>query len=243
MAGPSWIAGALAALMILTAAYSTSRLAASRLRGRSAEADTDELHAVMGTAMAGMLVPQLTLLPGRAWTIMFGGGAAWFGACAFRARIPATASWRCRYPVPHLIECIAMLYMLLAVPAAQNGSAVAMPGMGASPTASASFPALTVVLALFMVGYVIWTADQLASLARAQTTKASPAAIPGTRVFVTVPAGRGPAGVASTAGKPGAIATADQCPSAGQVQLAPKLAAVSKIAMSVTMGYMLILML
>ncbi len=52
MAGPSWLAGAFAAVMILTAAYSASRLAMSRLRGLAAESDADGLHAVMGAAMA-----------------------------------------------------------------------------------------------------------------------------------------------------------------------------------------------
>ncbi len=41
-----------------------------------------------------------------------------------------------------------------------------MPGMGhAGP--GGSLLALAVVLALFMIGYVLWTADQLTSLARA----------------------------------------------------------------------------
>jgi hypothetical protein len=53
MAGPSWLAGTFAAIMILTAAYSASRLAVSRLRGRATEFDVDGLHAVMGAAMAG----------------------------------------------------------------------------------------------------------------------------------------------------------------------------------------------
>jgi hypothetical protein len=243
MAGPSWITGTLAAVMVLTAAYSASRLAASRRRGLATEADTDRLHVFMGTAMAGMLMPQLTLLPGRAWALVFGAGAAWFGACALRSRTLATVSWRCRYPVPHLIECIAMLYMLLAVPAAQDGAGTAMPGMGVSPGAPAAFPALAVVLALFLLGYVLWTGDQLTSLARARATMAAPARIPEHRALVTVPAAPRAAGLASTAGTPDAIAAPGQESASSRVQLAPGLAAVSKIAMSITMGYMLLLML
>jgi hypothetical protein len=58
-----------------------------------------------------------------------------------------------------------MLYMLRPA-----RSAMAMPGMGGSG-ASAN-PALTLVLALFMLGYIVWTVDQLAiqSRARTQTT-------------------------------------------------------------------------
>ena len=72
--------------MILTAAYSASRLAVSRLRGRATEFDADALHAVMGAAMAGMLVPRLNVLPDSAWVAVFGIGAAWFGWHAVRTR-------------------------------------------------------------------------------------------------------------------------------------------------------------
>ncbi len=203
MAGPSWLADAFAAIMIVTAVYSAGRLAASRLRGLATEADADGLHALMGAAMAGMLVPRLALLPASVWAVAFGVTGAWFAACAARAqgaRPPRSA--RCRFPVPHMIECIAMLYMLLAARGGQQRAAAAMPGMGASPGSPAGFPALAVVLAMFMIGYIMWTTDRLAALARART----------------VPAGDG-----------------------GPV-LAPKLAACGKLAMGITMGYMLLVM-
>jgi hypothetical protein len=60
--------------MILTADYSASRLAVSRPHGVATEADTDGLHALIGTATAGMLVPQLDLLPGTTWMVVFGAG-------------------------------------------------------------------------------------------------------------------------------------------------------------------------
>jgi Domain of unknown function (DUF5134) len=243
VAGPAWLTGAFAAGMILTASYSASRLAVSRLRGLATEADTDGLHALMGTAMAGMLVSQLDLLPSSIWLVAFGTGAAWFGASAIRARTLGRFSWQCRFPVPHLIECIAMLYMLLAVPGAQPGAKVAMPGMGASPSAPAGFPALAVVLALFMLGYLLWATDQLAALARAKTRAAAPARTPEQRSLVTVPAVGRPHAVASTSSTPPAVEIRDQDPAAGQALLAPKLAAGSKIAMSIAMGYMLIAML
>ena len=136
MAGPSWLAGIFAAVMILTGAYSASRLAVCRLRGRATEFDADALHAVMGAAMAGMLVPRLNVLPDSAWAAVFGIAAAWFGWHAVRARGPVTAAGPpSRFPVPHLIECVAMLYMLLPVHGprpAHGGAGMAMAGMGAS---------------------------------------------------------------------------------------------------------------
>jgi hypothetical protein len=240
VAGPSWLAGAFAALMIVTAVYSASRLAVSRLRKRATETDTDAMHALMGAAMAGMLVPQLNVVPGRAWAAVFGVCAAWFGWHAIRARGPATPSTtRCRFPVPHLIECIAMLYMLLAVHDSRTsrpGGGMAMVGMGAS-AGPASFPVLAIILAIFMLGYIVWTTDRLTTLARARTTAPAPRA------------GQDPQLAAVSLRRTDNVLTA---PAPGTNQpgeltatpaLAPGLSALGKIAMSVTMGYMLILML
>src|SRR4249920_242579 len=136
MAGPSWLAGLFAVVVIITAAYSASRLAVSRLRGRATEFDADALHAAMGTAMAGMLVPRLNVLPGSAWAAVFGAAAVWFGWRVVRARGPGTPGGSLsRFPVPHLVECAAMLYMLLPVHGprpAYGGGGMAMPGMGTS---------------------------------------------------------------------------------------------------------------
>ena len=241
MAGPSWLTDVFAAVMILAAGYSASRLAVSRRCGLATEADADGLHTVMGAAMTGMLVPSLNLLPATTWMAVFGTGAAWFGACAARSRSQARFGWQCRYPVPHLIECIAMLYMLLAVRGARLGTGMAMPGMGTSPGTSAAFPALAVVLALFMLGYVMWATDQLASLARAKTTTTIPARIPEQRALAAVPPGSRAASTAGTADTPHTAAT-EQQGSASRTLLTPKLAALGKIAMAITMGYMLILM-
>ena len=140
MAGPSWLAGVFAAAMILTAGYAASRLATSRLLRVATEADTDGLHALMGTAMAGMFLPQLRLLPSSAWAVLFGTGAVWFATSALSARRTAGRRWQCRFPVPHLVECTAMVYMLLALPTAQRGPGMAMPGMGSSPGAAGGLP-------------------------------------------------------------------------------------------------------
>ena len=246
MAGPSWLAGIFAAVMILTGAYSASRLAVSRLRGRATEFDADALHAVMAAAMAGMLVPRLNVMPASAWVAVFGIAAAWFGWHAMRVRrVGVSGSSRCRFPVPHLIECIAMLYMLLPVHSprpAHGGAGMAMAGMGASAGPAGSFPALAAVLALFMLGYIVWTTDRLASLARARTAVADPGRNSGLRSSVAVLAAAPSYGAANAPSTPAAAGTRQEH-QAGRPVLAPKLAACGKIAMSITMGYMLILML
>jgi hypothetical protein len=149
-----------------------------------------------------------------------------------------------------------MLYMLLAVPGSRPagaGTGTLMPGMGGSPGAGVSLPALAIVLALFMAGYVVWAADQLTSLARiaaAGTAQAAAQDAAGTpRTFATVAASGTHA--AAAAGTRSAAATWHQHPETSTWQqqpgatpmLAPRLAACYKIAMGLTMGYMLILML
>jgi hypothetical protein len=105
-----------------------------------------------------------------------------------------------------------MVYMLAPVGSwpAGRGPGMAMPGMASAGTAGN--PALTVVLALFMLCYALHATDQLATLARAPETAPSPP--------VAAPAIALPRAV-----------------------LAPRLAAGCKIAMAVTMGYMLVTML
>lgn len=246
MGGPSWLAGMFAAAMIVIAFYCAGRLALSRLWQRGTEVDADGIHVVMGVAMAGMLVPRLNPLPGSVWEVVFGIAAAWFAWQATRGRYGSTpGSWRCPYPVPHLVECAAMLYMLLAVPSSRPGGAgsgMSMPGMGGSPGAAGSFPALAVVLALFMLGYVIWTTDRLTTLTRARTAApARSAAWDQARIPVT-PGGMAVATPQDAAGTSGAAGTWQGHP-AGSPMLAPRLAAFYQIAMSTAMGYMLILML
>ena len=208
MAGPSWLAAGFAAIMIVTAGYCAGRLAVARSRRRATEVDADILHAVMGVAMAGMLVPRLSPLPDGVWEALFGVAAAWFAWQAIRRG--GAGGWRSAHPLPHLVECAAMIYMFAAVPGPEPG---AMVGMGRP---AGSVLALAVVLALFMVGYVLWTADQLTAQLTAHLTALRSPAVRG------VP---------------------DQAGQLAGPALAPGLAACATIAMSLTMGYMLLVML
>ena|SRR6516164_7226155 len=218
MAGPSWLAAGFAAIMIVTAGYCAGRLAVARSRRRATEVDADMLHTVMGVAMAGMLVPRVSPLPDGVWEALFGVAAAWFAWQAIRRG--GAGGWRSAHPLPHLVECAAMIYMFAAVPGPEPG---AMVGMGRP---AGSVLALAVVLALFMVGYVLWTADQLTAQLTAHLT-----------------ALRSPA-VGGVAGSELALrGVPDQAGQLAGPALAPGLAACATIAMSLTMGYMLLVML
>ncbi len=223
MGGPGWLSGIFAALMLTVATYCAGRLLAARRWRRPTELDTDGAHIVMGVAMAGMLVSGLRTLPATMWEVVFAVGAMWFGGQTLRARRGARpAPWRCLHAAPHLVECVAMLYMFLLLP----GSAVTRgtAGMGAMSVSSAAsrFSFLALPMALFLLGYVVWLGDRL-------TVPAPALALAGQRPLMSGNAAPAAANCAATG------------TAAGRRFLAPRCAVLCKIAMGVTMGYMLIL--
>ena len=276
MTGPSWLAGILAATMIVTAGYCASRLVIARAHQRREERDVDLAHTVMGVAMAGMLVSWLNPLPDAVWAVMFGAGTGWFGWRAWRGRQHRTDAGHTdqspyRHHVPHLVMCGAMVYMLLAAGAVVSAT---HPGLAmGGPAAAGRFPLLALVLAVFMVGYVMWQADRLPALARASTLRAAPEAV--LELVPMAPGGGQTSQTYEQASQPCEQATqaddratwADESatdPRSGQRRwrvfarrpvgsdnmpllthrmLSPHLTACCQIAMAVTMGYMLILML
>jgi hypothetical protein len=225
MTGPGWLAGCLAALMLLIAASCAARLAISGLRGRRTERDADTLHVIMGVAMAGLLEPRLSPCPAAIWQAVFAAAAAWFTWQAVRTRSrPARVNGA--HPAPHAVECAAMIYMLLPA------SHAAMPGMNGA-TALAN-PALGLTLALFMLGYVLWATDQLAGRSRARPRAARELA-GDTRMH-------GPDAAPAIGGLDPAPAAPPGHPALA-APLAPRFATCYKITMGVAMAYMLITML
>jgi hypothetical protein len=230
MSGPGWLAGIFAALMLTVAVYCAGRLVAARAWHRPTELDTDGGHVVMGVAMAGMLVSGLRTFPVSLWAGVFAAGAAWFGYHALRARRGAPACpWRCLQPAPHLVECAAMLYMLLAV----RASAVVLP----------------LLLAVFLLGWVIRLADRLSvrvpAFAAALGTPAPvPAPVPMAAAVSAgplIPAQAPVIPAQAPADDPAGSASA--APGRQGLPLAPRCATLCSMAMGITMGYMLITML
>jgi Domain of unknown function (DUF5134) len=266
MGGPAWLTDIFAAVMITVAAYCASRLVVARWWRRPTDVDTDGVHVVMGVAMAGMLVAGLRFGSFGLWEAVFAAAAGWFGWRFVRARHGAPLSpWRCPQPVPHLVECGAMLYMYLAVPAvaaAAKGASGASGAMGGMSATGARFSVLALALALFMFGYVAWVGDRLTARAPAPPAAVPSAAVPSAAVpSAAVPAAAVPvaavpqeSGALMTATGPEPVATGPEpagdaspggCAGSGQGRpyLAPRCAAMCKIAMGITMGYVLILML
>ncbi len=250
MTGPSWLAKLLAAVMIATAAYCFSRLVAARRWRRPTDYDVDGVHILMGVAMAGMLVPRLNPFWDSGWEVIFGGATAWFGWQTFRGyrnELAVGRRWVAHH-LQHVVACGAMLYMFLAVApikAGSSGSGMAMGGSGSATT----FPTLALVLALALIGYVIWTADRFTSLAPVAALRAMTA-----QVGAIVAPALAPSPASSSAGAEASGGTATQVaraaagPDGGQAAqprppMSPRLAACCEIAMGLTMGYMLITML
>jgi hypothetical protein len=214
MGGPARLTDIFAAASLAVAVYCAGRLLAARRWRRPTELDTDGAHVVMGVAMAGMLVSGLRTLPSAIWEVVFAAGAAWFGYRMLQARRGARPSlWRSSHPLPHLVECAAMVFMFLILPAA-----AAVGGKTMAMTATETrFSFLTLPLALFLFGYVVWLGDRV--------TVQTPAL-----AIATVPAGHGSGG-------------SSRLPDPSRPYLAPRCAVICKITMGITMGYMLILML
>jgi Domain of unknown function (DUF5134) len=234
MTGPSLLAAASAALMLLIAASCAARLAVWRLRGRGTEPGSDGLHVLMGVTMAGMLEPHLSPVPAVVWQGVFGAAAAWFAWLAISARMRRrrSSSW-CAHPAPHAVECAAMIYMLLPAGPAGHARPMAMPGMSGGSIAARN-PALALVLALFMLGYILWTTDQLTALSRSGTAATSIGTAAKTSRSPTSP------GLALVSQRTLGPAAARR-PRA-TAALAPRFAACYKLVMSIAMAYMLITM-
>ena len=264
---PSWILDVFAAIMLVVAAVSAGRLVAARpwQRGarRAALADIDVAHLLMAIAMAGTLVAGLWTLPGGAWEAVFGVMTAWFAyRVVLDAQVSGVRALAGGHCAPHLTHAAAMLYMFAAVsaPAAHGsgGMGGAMSGMG-----TLELPSLAFVFALALVGYSIWDLDQLSgpgtsghySLAVARAAPAGPVlagvgamtagagAMAGMGATTLSPAA-GAAVAAEPVAEPAGIAQVPPAsgPADGTGVLAPWVATGCRIAMGITMAFMLVIM-
>jgi len=223
MGGPTWLTAIFAAASLAVAVYCAGRLVAARRWHRPTELDTDGAHVVMGVAMAGMLVSGLRTLPSAIWEVVFAAAAVWFGYRMLQRRRGAQPSpWRSSHPLPHLVECAAMVFMFLILPSAAAGAATSM-SMTMTATES-RFSFLTLPLALYLFGYVVWLGDRV-------TLHAPAPALALATAPASASAGSGPGYSGSPSAEP------------ARPYLAPRCAAICKITMGITMGYMLILML
>jgi hypothetical protein len=211
MTGPGWLGWLFAVVMLGTAAYCAGRLAVAWRSRRPTGYAVDLTHILMGSAMAGMLVPGIGFAPAGLWQVTFAATGCWFAAQAVRGltrggRVavqgwPGAAGHAVTGPFVHLLACGAMLVML-AAPAIRPVPAATLAG---GTAAAGLLPVLAILCAVGLLASVVLATDRLTALARV------PAAVP------------------SSAGSAG-------------VPMSLRLAACCDIAVGVTMGYLLILM-
>jgi hypothetical protein len=255
---PNWVLDIFAAIMLVVAAVSAARLVAARpwQQGtRAALVDIDIAHLLMAIAMAGMLAAGLQTLPNGAWSVIFAVMTAWFAYRVIRdAQVSGVRALAGGHCAPHLIHAAAMLYMFMAFTAPAAHGSGGMGGMagGMSGMGTLQLPLLAFIFALLLIGYSIWDLDQLSgpgasghySLAAARTAPTGP-------VLVGAMAGAGAAALsASASGSVGSAAVTEAPPvdasaSANRVDrgvLGPWVATSCRIAMGVTMAFMLLIM-
>jgi Domain of unknown function (DUF5134) len=247
---PAWLLDIFAALMIVVAVVSAARLGVARpwRGGRGAAmADIDVAHLLMAIAMAGMLAASLQTLPGGAWEVVFGVLTAWFAYRVIRdaqvSGIRALAGGHC---APHLIHAASMLYMFLALAAPMAHSPAGLSGMGAASAGTLKFPLLAYVFTLLLAGYSVWDLDQLSGPGTVGHYSLAAARVAPVPVLAGVGSGGGLAGPdAIVPGDPGSLPPSEGAGPAdgrGRGVLAPWVAISCRIAMGVTMGFMLVIM-
>ena len=257
---PSWILDIFAAVMLLVAAVSAGRLAAARPwrngRRRAALTDIDLAHLLMAIAMAGMLVASLQTLPNGAWEAVFAVMTAWFAYRVMRdAQVTGVRALAGGHCAPHLIHAGAMLYMFLAVsaPIAHGSGGMNDMGGGMSGMGTLDLPFLAFLFALALVGYSIWDLDQLSGPGTSGHYSLAVARAPADPVLAGVgaPAGPGATAVLTEPASPPmvteTIETVPEVPPAsapadGTGVLAPWVATGCRIAMGITMAFMLVIM-
>jgi hypothetical protein len=219
MAVPVGLSIALAVTSLAVAAYATFRLAAAWPWGRSLRDGTSLSHMLMGTAMAGMVVPALNVLPAPAWEGVFGAEAVWFASGTARYVRGHVLSGkdrdklhRCSHCAAHTVMAFSMLYMYLGRGLPMGHSSMAM--LGGLGSAAARGAGETTWLSLLFVGALLVSAtfevDSVHNLARRPQARLALANYPAT---------------VTTYGR----------------WLAPRLDAVSHVAMCVVMAYMLVI--
>jgi hypothetical protein len=241
---PTWLANILAATMVATAVYCVVRLVAAQRWKRAMHRDTNLAHVADGVAMAGMLVGSLKTLPEGVWEVVFGIMSLWFALRGVRfvlrngfGAMDGEHTHTLAHHVSHATMSGAMLYMFVEaapVTSLRSGShAMVMGGAGAT----SNLTALTLLLIAILFASAVWHGDSLSRYTTVARVTAGwkSAPDPATRQGLR----DGPGAALATALRGGRIADV----AADAPRLAPRLEMLCHMALCITMGYMLVVML
>jgi hypothetical protein len=243
MSNPGWLNGIFAGAMLIVAAYSAGRLVAARAWSRPIHRDVDVAHVLMGTAMAGMLVSDLSPIPSGVWEVVFSALAVWFLWRCYQFVVnPGSETYyhehvhRLSRRVIHLVMSLAMLYMYMATVPSEVRSGGSM-AMGAATGTTADFALLPAGFVLALIVSAIW---QLDAIGRLSLSAHQVRRIPALSTVGTASSGFTEQEEANEVPIDG-YSVDDNADAPAWI--APRLEAASHIAMCLTMAYMLILML
>ncbi len=239
---PSFLIDFLAALMLAISTYFAGRLVAARAWHRKIHVEVNVTELVMGVAMAGMLLPALNALPNGLWETIFTGIALWFiyrnvrfvSRHGFVGGDMIVRHHRLHYPL-HVVMSLSMLYMYLA--ASPIGAGHGQMSMAAPTGTTSDFVALPLLFAALLLGFSVWQLDGINRL------RPAPLAVDALDPdMVTSPPSEPKS--AHSADPDSASLTETDPLERWQVDrwLAPRLETGCLIAMSITMAFLLILM-
>jgi hypothetical protein len=163
MSTPAWVLEIFAVIMLLVAEVSAGQLAVARAWTRRGDADVGIVASrlLTGIAVAGILVPGLSILPDAGWEIVFAVITAWFAWCLWReSRGRGAAAVARGHYAPYLVHSAAVLYLFAAL-VGQSAAASAMGGMpGMAGGSSGGIPALALVFTLLLVAFTVYDLDR-----------------------------------------------------------------------------------
>lgn len=242
MSIPVWILAIFGAVMLLVAEVSAGQLVVARAwtRRGGTGADIAVSHLLMGIAMAGILLPGLSILPNAAWEVVFAVMTAWFVWRLWReCRGRGAAAVAHGQYAPHLVRSAAILYVFaaLAGPSAA-GSGMSMSGLGGMsgmtggspggmPTLHA--PTLALIFALLLIAFTVHDLDRRAGV-DGYFHAAGPRFVPGGSTLAATPAGP------VTPRRPAHAYTAER------LLVSPAVVKGFRVATGVTMAFILITM-
>lgn len=247
MSGPGWLNNSFAVAMAVVAVYSAGRLGAARAWSRPTHIDIDISHVLMGTAMAGMLASGINPVPSGAWEVVFAVLAAYFVVRCYRfigehgvEGEDEDHVHHLSHYLTHLVMAGSMLYMYSAAVPAPAGSSGAGMAMGAATGTTADFVLLPLGFLLVLFASGVWELDGIQRFSSGGQPRVEPE--------LALTSARPPSLIAPQDGAmdgPGTRVRAVRRATdrSGTRWLAPRLEAACHIAMCITMGFMLILML